>query len=41
MEKVNGQTELAEFVKEIRERFKTAGKPRDGFFRRLLKQLLG
>lgn len=37
----NGETELAAFISEIRERFKHAGKPKQGFFRTLLSKLFG
>ncbi len=36
---VNSQTQLAEFMKEVRESFLSAGKAKEGWLRRLLKNL--
>lgn len=33
------QSELAEFMKEVRENFLSAGKAKEGWFRSLLKKL--
>ncbi len=39
MGKVQNQTELAEFIKAVRENFQSAGKPKDGWLRSLLRKL--
>lgn len=42
MEKVQeGQSELAVFIKEVRENFAAAGKPKSGWFSTLLKKIFG
>ncbi len=35
------QSELADFIKEVRENFLSAGKAKEGWFRGLLKKLFG
>jgi len=35
------ETQLADFIKEIRERFESAGKPKTGLLRTLLKKIFG
>jgi hypothetical protein len=35
------ETQLNDFIKEIRERFKYAGKPKPGLLRTLLKKIFG
>jgi hypothetical protein len=37
--KVQNQTELAEFIKAVRENFQSAGKPKGGWLRGLLRKL--
>ncbi len=39
MGKVQNQTELAEFIKAVRENFQSAGKPKGGWLRSLLRKL--
>ncbi len=35
------QSQLADFMKEVRENFMAAGKAKEGWFRNLLKKLFG
>lgn len=35
------QSELTEFIKQVRENFQAAGKKKEGFFRTLLKKIFG
>jgi hypothetical protein len=39
MGKVQNQSELTEFIKTVRENFQSAGKPKGGWLRSLLKKL--
>jgi hypothetical protein len=39
--KAQTQSQLNDFIKEIGERFKYAGKPKPGFLRTLLKKIFG
>ncbi|HOP40544.1 MAG TPA: hypothetical protein PLI53_05835 [Geobacteraceae bacterium] len=36
-----GQTELAEFLKQVKENFQAAGKPKSGWLRNVLKKIFG
>ncbi len=36
---VQNQSELAEFIKTVRENFQAAGKPKEGWLRSLLRKL--
>lgn len=36
-----GQTELAVFLKQVRENFEAAGKPKAGWLRNVLKKIFG
>jgi hypothetical protein len=37
--KAQTQSELAEFIKSVRENFQSAGKPKEGWLRSLLKKI--
>jgi len=39
--KGQSETQLTDFIKEIRERFESAGKPKPGLLRTLLKKIFG